>query len=449
MSGASQLLNRVKVSTSTTGTGTVNLGAASGFFQTFASAGAISGNIYSYLIEDGAAWELGYGIYTAGSPATMTRVMRQSSTGSILNLSGSATIACVPLNESYGAPLWLPPTALVSNPAGISAVPVGAFSGTILSALGAYYTDSFFWTTSSSAQMLTIDFVEGLPLTGIMPIQSAAQSQGLWDIKGSNDNVNFTTLATNQDWGTNQYSPMTFINAAIYRYYQLNKASGSTNSAPYQRWFHFRSASAGVTMIGTSTPTIRNSSITSSSNSSYTITWPSGTVAGDTVIIFAGHGFGVNTPSGWTSPTGAALTGSNFNGNLFYKNMTAADITAGSVTVTTTGGYNGVICCVTMTGTVNLRPPISAARNGSGSSTIGLTTSCIPQANDLILYFGSNRGVSTNTVNLGSSIQTVTATEGSGVLTAQSISSAGNTSPTFSYSTAGSGNYQAAVTLYK
>jgi len=448
MGTATNLLNRVKVNTATTGTGTVNLGTASGFYQTFVAAGAISGQIYSYLIEDAAAWEIGYGIYTAGSPGTLTRLMTQSSTGSLLNLSGSATVACVALADSYDHGFWTPAPAFLLNPSALAATPTGAFSGTALQALQAYYVDSFFWTTTSGAQQLVMDFVDSVPLAGIMPIQNVAGAQGLWDIGGSTDNVSYTTLAASQDWGTNQYSPITFNNTSYYRYYRLLKASGSTSSTPYQRWFHFKALAQSRISTGAAAPSIRNSSITSSSNNVYTVTWPSGAAANDTVFIFVGHGYGYSSNSGTAWNVAQNLTGSNFNGVMLYKTLTAADITAGSMTITMGGSYNGVICAVCMVGTVNVRG-ISASRNGSGSSPIVLPTTVAPQVNDRVLHFGSNRGNSVNTVSLGTSVQNVAAVEASGILTSQSISSAGNISPSFAYATPGSGNYQASVSMYQ
>ena len=91
----SNLLNRVKVSTATLGTGTIALGAADPRFQTFAAAGAVNGATYSYVIEEGLDWAINEGVYNSVAQ-TLTRTLIASSTGAMLSLQGTARVTVVP-----------------------------------------------------------------------------------------------------------------------------------------------------------------------------------------------------------------------------------------------------------------------------------------------------------------------------------------------------------------
>jgi hypothetical protein len=91
-------VDRAKVATATTGTGTLTLGAADPFAQSFTAAGLSNGDVIEYLVEEGTAWEIGLGTYNAG---TLTRGLKSSSTGSLLSLAGGATVSIVPTANTF------------------------------------------------------------------------------------------------------------------------------------------------------------------------------------------------------------------------------------------------------------------------------------------------------------------------------------------------------------
>jgi len=98
----SKLFNLAKMTTATSGTGTITLGSAVSGFLSFADAGVSDGDIVSYGISDGANSEVGYGAYgSAGTTLTRTTVLASTNSDAAINLSGSATVFITALAQNF------------------------------------------------------------------------------------------------------------------------------------------------------------------------------------------------------------------------------------------------------------------------------------------------------------------------------------------------------------
>ena len=96
-----KLFNRAKMTTSTTGAGTVSLGSASVGFQSFADAGVSDGDVVQYVIEEGSNFEIGTGTYTA-SGTTLTRTPSESSnSNNAITLGGVATVSVTAIHSDF------------------------------------------------------------------------------------------------------------------------------------------------------------------------------------------------------------------------------------------------------------------------------------------------------------------------------------------------------------
>lgn len=96
-----RLYNLARMTTATTGTGTISLGSAVSGFLSFAAAGIADGETVTYAIKDGTGSEIGRGTYTA-SVTTLTRsVLRSTNSDTPISLSGSAQVFITAAAEDF------------------------------------------------------------------------------------------------------------------------------------------------------------------------------------------------------------------------------------------------------------------------------------------------------------------------------------------------------------
>jgi len=113
--------DRIKETTTTTGTGTYSLNGAVTGFHTFV-AGVGTTNTCTYVVEDGNSWEVGIGTVTSGTPNTLSRdeIITSSNAGAAVNWgAGSKNVFCSP-NARHDTSLLqyhhsLVPTAPTAN----------------------------------------------------------------------------------------------------------------------------------------------------------------------------------------------------------------------------------------------------------------------------------------------------------------------------------------------
>ena len=87
-----KLYNLARMTTATTGTGTITLGSAVASYLSFASSGVSNGETVTYAIADGSNREIGRGVYTSSGTTITRTVLESTNSNTAINLSGNAEV---------------------------------------------------------------------------------------------------------------------------------------------------------------------------------------------------------------------------------------------------------------------------------------------------------------------------------------------------------------------
>lgn len=90
------LADRVKETTTTTGTGTITLAGAQTGYQSFSAIGNGNTTYYTIALQGGSEWEVGIGTYTSsGTTLSRDTILASSNSGSAVNFSaGTKDVWC-------------------------------------------------------------------------------------------------------------------------------------------------------------------------------------------------------------------------------------------------------------------------------------------------------------------------------------------------------------------
>lgn len=172
---ATKLADRVKETSTTTGTGTYSLAGAVTGFQAFSDAFVTTDVVY-YCAEDGANWEIGEGTLTTGTPWTLARttILASSNADAAVNwAAGTRKIFCTAPTRAV-TPYFDGPTAWTPV---LSCVTPGTLAVTYTTQLGRYFRIGNLFVGSFNITVNTITVGTGtgeIRITGL-PFTSASQ----------------------------------------------------------------------------------------------------------------------------------------------------------------------------------------------------------------------------------------------------------------------------------
>ena len=206
------LKDRVKETTTTTGTGTITLLGASSGFQSFSAIG--NANTTYYTIVMGTEWEVGVGTYTSsGTTLSRDTVLSSSNSGSLVNFSaGTKTVFCdYPAGKSVyknGSNELNGYTIVGGSVTGITDLTIAdggtgaSDAATALTNLGAYPSTNPSGYTTNTGTVTSVSgtgTVSGLSLSGTVTGSGNITLGGAitgFATSGANTNISSVTLTT-------------------------------------------------------------------------------------------------------------------------------------------------------------------------------------------------------------------------------------------------------------
>ena len=382
--------DRVRETSTTTGTGTLTLAGAVSGFQTFSSAIGNANTTY-YTITNGSEWEVGLGTVAAGTLARTT-ILASSNAGSAVTFSaGTKDVFCTYpagkaiYTDSSGNAIGLGTVAATTTLTNATGLPistgvsglgtnVATALGTAVGSSGAIVTNGGVLGTPSSG---TLTNCTGLPATGGGTGQSTYAVGDLLQGAATNTLAKLAAVATGNaliSGGVTTASSWGKIGLTTHVSGTLPIANGGTNST---------TASGGLNNLFSYTTTATSASPVALTNTSTYIQYFTGTVA-QTVTL----PLNTTIQNGWSfhicNNSTASMTVNSNSGALVVTILagTTAHITCIDATVNTAAAWDsGLTDFVAASGSQSgyLTSTDWTTFNGKGAGTV--TSASVVSAN--------------------------------------------------------------------
>lgn len=299
---------------------------------------------------------------------------------------------------------------------------------------GVFYPTSVTLPAGAAGQHVGFVYIADIARTDDVSIVVAATGGGAWGVGGM-------ILPIGSD---TQYARDTFVGTAAAAVLGRTPDAGAAWTRPYNGGTIdlLLDGSGGCYATGAPNPSVRGTAIVASTSNPVFIAWPTGTITGDIAFVLAANENNIFNISGWIN---AADNGSQVSGFWAYKTLTSGDITAGGVSVTPNGTFPGnYSLTIIIGGTASVRE-IVHTRNSSGATSRTVTTSSAVAAGDLAILFGSTRVSTTPSISPGTQQGSPVNNGMSGVLNTYAVTAGGALTGTFTYPSAGAGDFQIIV----
>lgn len=199
--------DRVKETTTTTGTGAITLAGAVSGFQAFSAVCSVADTVpYTIAGQTGTEWETGIGTYSGANTLTRTTVLSSSNAGSAVNFSaGTKDVFCGPLAKR------LDPTVAVSSTN--TAFPIPFVASATAGAQPVYVNSGFTYNPSTGALAVGPITATGGTVTASTPTLNATQT---WNSAGTTFNGLFLNVTDTASASTSLLANLQINGSSVF-----------------------------------------------------------------------------------------------------------------------------------------------------------------------------------------------------------------------------------------